>query len=193
MTIHQVRSVWTGFSGAPGYTNFYFSSVIGEEAAGAAIQAVNTFWGSVGLMLPSGVRVETESELTVIDEVTGTIEGYETGDVEGLAYEGNVDQGYSAASGAVINWGTDGVRNGRRIRGRTFIVPLGGDAYQDDGTLTSNRLSSLRSQAESLVANGAGPEFCVWSRPVGGSGGQFAPIVSSRVPDMAAVLRSRRD
>lgn len=193
MAIQRVTSVWTGFAGAPGYTNFYF---MGDAETGG-IQAnfsVRMFWQEIRDRIPAGVTIATEAEHANIDESTGTITSYYTPEHEGaMSVAGSAAGGYSAPSGAVVGWNTDTVRAGRRVRGRTFIVPLGGNAYQSDGTLNPGVQTAIQDAANDLIASTLGNELVVWARPVNGAGGVAAPVVSARVPDMGAVLRSRRD
>lgn len=203
MDIARVSVLWSGFSGGPGYSNFYFSrsagfwdgGLIGDEAQIAAESAhdrVHSAFGDIRGIIPSDVTLTVESEIAIIDSDSGEIVGVTDVDsklVGGVSASG----GYSGPSGAVVNWRTNDYRFGRRIRGRTFLVPLASSVYQDDGSLTSDALRDLRDFGSAMVSGGSDPEFGVWSRPRDGEGGVFASVVSSNVPDMSAVLRSRRD
>ena len=122
---------------------------------------------------------------------------------------GNDTAGYNAAGGAMIKWLTTGIVRGHRVRGRTFLVPLGGDLYQADGTLNDGVAASILLNAGNLVTALSTSMF-VWSRPrkatpqwtdVRGhvhparlaSVGEVFPIIAASVPDKSVVLRSRRD
>lgn len=194
MDMLKVQAVWSGFQGAPGYSSFYFAGGGGLISdAQQVADRVATAFEAVNPMLPIDVRIQVQPTVEVIDSDTGELQGYQDIDapdpVGGYAAAG----GYSAASGAVVNWRTDDVRFGRRIRGRTFLVPLRGAAYERDGTLTNEALEDIREFGDTLTNWDFDSEFGVWSRPRNGSGGVFASVTSFRVPDMAAVLRSRRD
>lgn len=203
MEILRITARWTGFTGAPGYSVFHFSNDAGfwdggligdanQEAVDAASSKVSTAFTMIRSQLPDIVTITQEPEAEIIDSDTGEILGSaETG---GSSQQGSGSSGgYSAASGAVVNWRTNDYRFGRRIRGRTFIVPLDGGAYEDDGTLSSSARDSLVSFGNRLRESDGGPQLGVWSRPRNGAGGVFATVTASNVPDMAAVLRSRRD
>lgn len=193
MDMLKVTARWTGFLGAPGYSNFFFAGGGGliTDAQQVADRVSDAF-SYIGAILPGGVSVEIIPEVQRIEAETGNlIEYHEIDEVDGT--QGSGTGGFSAASGAVVTWLTNDVRFNRRIRGRTFIVPLEGDAYEGDGTLGNVALGNLRAFADALVGGDFDSEFGVWSRPRNGSGGVFATAVGSRVPDMAAVLRSRRD
>lgn len=193
MAIYRVTTRWTGFQGAPGYSNFHFHELSGSPGPEDGRNRVVAFFNEVRTLLPTDVGFLTEGEVTIIDETTGMIEGYETVSENPPPGNGLATGGYSAASGAVVTWNTAGVRNGRRVRGRTFLVPLGGNAYQDDGTLTTNAIDTINDAAAELVGVGFDSGFSIFSRPGSSGAGGVYPVNGWRVPDMAAVLRSRRD
>jgi len=111
----------------------------------------------------------------------------------GSAISGFVSGGFSSATGACINWNTPEVRNGRRVRGRSFIVPLASSQYDVDGTLTAGALTGLQTRADTLV--GGGWDLQVYKRPTikGATDGDSATVTSARIADKTAILRSRRD
>lgn len=193
MDIMRVTARWSGFVGSPGYSNFHFAAgggfISDAQQVADRVQSAIT---ELATRLPSGVTVTVQPEVPVIDSDTGLTTDFQTIDPD-PGVVGTSSGGYSAASGAVVNWRTNDLRAGRRIRGRTFIVPLGGTCYEDDGSLTTATLTQLRDFADTLVGGDLDSEFGVWSRPTGGSGGVFATAVGYTIPDMSAVLRSRRD
>ena len=193
MDMFRVTARWAGFSGAPGYSNFFFATGGGLISdAQQVADRVRSAFGQLPPSLPQGTTVTIQPEVAVIDSDTGELTRYET-ITPGTTVSGTATGAYSGASGAVINWRTNDVRFGRRIRGRTFIVPLGSGAYDSTGTLSSGTLEDLNDFASVLVGGDLDSELGVWSRPRDGGGGVFATVVSATVPDMAAVLRSRRD
>jgi hypothetical protein len=104
---------------------------------------------------------------------------------------------YAGGTGAVIHWLTGVIFNGRRVRGKTFVVPLAASA-DSDGTLASAVLANVQSAATAL-ANVPSPGLTVWSKqystgtPPVQIGGINAPVDIAQVPDKIAILRSRRD
>lgn len=203
MQILRATVRWSGFPGAPGYSNFHFTvdggffdgGLFGDEAEAAATAAydrVSDAFDEWRTMCPGIVSFSLDPEAIILDSDTGeTLGAVPRGSVSVNQPTGTGS--YSGPAGAVINWNTADYRAGRRIRGRTFVVPLANTAYESDGTLTTAALTALRGGASQLVGSAGGPEFGVWSRPRGGSGGVFATVVGSSVPDKVAVLRSRRD
>lgn len=189
----RVTARWEGFTGAPGYSNFYFYGEGGNDMHQAHRVLVREFFDEIASFIPDGVRVQIESEGAVIDEATGQLTGYLSGTEPIFGVNGTSTGTYSAASGAVVNWITNAVANGRRVRGRTFIVPVGSSGLQADGTLSTAFLTALREAADDLIGAGSNSGLMVWSRPRAGQAGSAAIVTSAQVPDMTAVLRSRRD
>lgn len=195
--------MWTGFPGSPGYSNFHFTvdggfwdgGVIGSEAQAAADDAAADVRGAfikVANLLPDTVTIQVDTEAEILNSDTGEILGVVETDSTPVTGASS-STSWSGASGGVVNWRTNDYRGGRRIRGRTFMVPLAGNAYEDNGTLSTEGRDDLQSFGNALVNGSGSADFGVWSRPRNGAGGVFATVVGSNVPDMAAILRSRRD
>lgn len=193
MAIHRVTVLWSGFLGAPGYSAFHFMAGGGliNDAQSSANRVASAL-ANIQPLLPGTVTLTVQPEVEEIDESTGMVTDFINVEAPDPV-EGSGAVAYSAPTGAVVNWRTNDLRGGRRIRGRTFLVPLANNAYEQDGTLNVGARQDLQSFADDLLGGDLDSELVVWSRPVGGSGGVAATVVSATVPDMAAVLRSRRD
>ena len=182
--IYRVRSIWTGFPGGPGVTTMYFLDTA------TAVGSIHTFWGVVAAKLPNDVHIQVENAGDILEDSTGALTGaWSSSAVSSVA--GAMSDAYSAPSGAVVDWNTETIAGGRRLRGRTFIVPLGGPNYQTDGSLATLTVSALQGAADDLVASQSA-SFVIWHRGTG-SDGSSGLVTSAKVPDLAAVLRSRRD
>lgn len=193
MAITRITAVWTGFQGGPGYTNFFFNAFGGGDVVDLEAARVFTFFARLQSILPSDVNVEVMQEAAILDEATGALIDYAQASDSPGDINGQAAGAYSAPSGAAITWNTAAIARGRRLRGRTFVVPLSNGAYEADGTLASAAIGDLNNAAEGLIGDGAGPEAVIWSRPRDGAGGTIGAITGYRVADQAAVLRSRRD
>ena len=205
----RVTIDWTGFLGAPGYTNFYFrdfqgAGEIDQAIADGAVAKVHTWIQAWDDGLPNTVTLTIDPSVEVIEETTGELIGFFT-TVPGSPNVGGSTAPYSAASGACVNWYTDGVRNGRRVRGRTFMVPIGSNGMENNGTLNGTALNGWRTASATLIAGAGVGDLGVWARPTpildvdGNPTGEHNPdgiwyaVTSYTIPDKAAVLRSRRD
>ena len=194
MPILRVTAEWTGWSGAPGYNVFHFQNfdVGGEQAAQNASDAVRNFYEGFKTLLPVSIGVRPLSTVELIDETNGRIlDIYAT--TPGATSQGSYTQGYSAVSGALVHWETAGIRNSRRVRGKTFLVPLGNALYEANGTIAPAQLTAIQTAATGLIDD-ANTALVVYARPKkDGTPGEEHTVRSARVPDKAVVLRSRRD
>lgn len=175
--------VWNGWVGAPGYTNLYF-----DHAAdvGTIATALDTFWTAVATWIPSPVTIAFH-EGAIIEATTGElVDGASLGSTP--TYTGSGAGVIAAPAGLCMTWRTNDVVGGRRVRGRTFIVPLATGHYQTDGTLYSP--PTYTATAQDLIDD-SGDALVVWHRPVAGTGGSFHTATDAAVRDRVSVLRSR--
>lgn len=191
------RTILSGFQGGPGVATMYFLDVA------TAIESVSRFWGALSAVLPNTVHITPERSGDTIEDTTGALTGSWLGGVVSAA-TGQNPGAYSAPSGAVVDWRSGTVLDGKRVRGRTFIVPLAAGGYQDDGTLSPGTIGTIQAAATQFIVEQSN-SFVVWHRPYKGRAalgtrparpahlGGHALVTASSVPDKAAVLRSRRD
>lgn len=197
--IIRVKVNWSGFVGAPGYTNLYFepvpeSDTITQPTVDAAVGKVQTFLGTWRQWLPTVVTTGVDSTVEELDEVTGALIGFWSATVAAPA-GGSGSTAFASPAGACISWGTQGVRNGRRVRGRTFMVPLASSAYDTDGTIHGTHLPVMRTAANTLHVDSNGARLVVWARPNGSiipDGGAY-DVITANITDKVAMLTSRRD
>jgi hypothetical protein len=190
----RVQAVWSGWGGAPAYSNFYFTS----NAVGADLNtitaAVRTLFSGITLCLPTPVSIQVSPVVQQIDPVTGILIVEKTATTTPAVVAGAGGPNFSSPVGACIIWRTSTVINGHTAKGKTFVVPLTAAAYDVDGTLLTNRLTELRAAATTLVGVtvDSGNGLAVWHRPVGGAGGADPRVTVATVNDRSAILKSRR-
>ena len=189
--IVRFRTIWNNFPGAPGYTNLYVSGAEDPTVAATTASALRDFWVAIDGLIPTGTQLQVQGTADVIEDTTGQI-------VDQVSFTTPTPVtatgagAYSGTSGALIDWLTSTYRNGRRVRGRSYIVPIVASAYDTNGSLLTGTITTLTGAAQAWLAATDGASV-VWSRPtathpVGGS----SVINSSAVPDLAVVMRSRR-
>lgn len=189
---------WTGFNGAPGYTNLFFRDFtegpVDQAMADGAATKADTWLGAWDDYLPASVAVQVSPTMEAIEETTGELQSYFTVAAKPLR-QGAGTGAYSAASGAVVNWYTNGIRNGRRIRGRTFMVPIAGNGLDTAGTLNDTARAAWTTATTALTSATGSGDLGVWSRPSapGAADGVWYFVSAFTIPDKVAVLRSRRD
>lgn len=188
---------WDGFSGAPGYTNLHF--LLADTPTGTQLSEtsakVRTFFDAWKTLLPNIVQIGFPSEIEQFDTASGELEG-SFAITAGATVQGTGGSAvFSSVVGACVNWKTDAVVNGRKLRGRTFMVPLQSlPSFDTTGSLGVAALITMRAAATALVNDTSGMPFVVWHRPSpGGTDGASGTVVAATVNDMTAVLRSRRD
>jgi hypothetical protein len=161
---------------------------------------------TIKLYLPNVLKIDIMPDVEVVQENNGQLAGFLTltapATVTGTAGAGAQ---FAAAAGAVITWRTNTLRHNRRIRGRSFIVPIANTGFATDGTLDAGLVTALTTQA-GLVADAFDEaQLTVWARPTPimdengeptglyNEDGLAAFVTGHTVPDMGAILRSRRD
>jgi len=197
MTISQVACSWTGLQGGVGYSIFYVRGTLLSPVA------FTTFFGSVKTYLPNAVTVNVPNTGKVIDEATGKMTGVWAGG-SASAQTGNGGANYPATAGCQIKWLTSGYVNGRRVQGRTYLVPLPTSAFTTTGTIATTTTGALFTAASTLITDLAN-NFVVWARPLYGKdsagnttdelirAGTSWTVSSTLTPTKQASLRGRRD
>lgn len=193
-SIHRYIWDWTGFVGAPGVTAIYTDN---DDTVGVA-DAFDAWLFSIRAFMPDDVHIRLRPEAEVIDDATGELLSVHSAPTA-RAIDGANSGPYSAASGMCVAWGTSGLVAGRRVRGRTFLVPMSGAFYDSQGALSDTDLPGVRTGLASFMATAAGHQV-IWSRPrtdpVTGAvtlAGSSHPVTSASIRDRVAILRSRRD
>jgi hypothetical protein len=191
MAINRLRVTWGNFPGAPGVSTHYFSTTVTD------FSPVRTFYNAISTLLPANVQLVFPNVIDTINESTGTLTGSFQVTQMAMVTSTQAAAAYSGASGAVVRWNTTGIWHGKRVTGRTYLVPLHGAAFQTDGSLAGTTLTTIGTAANAMCT-AFGDTMRVWARPFAGSAtreprnGTTFSALSATVPDLAAVLRSRR-
>lgn len=199
--MHRLRCVWTGFIGEPGMSTFFF------VAGTTNMSPLDNFLTAIRPYLPPIVTITPQPTGDIIEDTNGELQGGWT-PVNTSAHTGTgPGTGYSAPTGVLIKWPTTAAIAGRRVVGKTFLVPVSASIYQPDGSITDSALAIIQQAARTMV-NAVPSTMLVWARPFAGKAavvgppprpakparlGQAVQIVTANVPDKVVVLRSRRD
>ena len=189
MTISQYRAQWSAPGGGTGYSVFHATPAADNVQAQAFADFVHAFFNALVPRLPNDVSISFDSEVLNMSD-DGTLTGVLSVGA-GSTLVGSGENNYSRAAGARIDWGTDAVVAGRRLRGRTFIVPIVSAEFGNTGLLTPTCVDALVEAGTDLVTGvgSSGIDLCVWSR----THAFASPVTSISAPDKGAILRSRRD
>lgn len=185
--LFKITALWQNWPGAPGYTNFYS---LESGPITTSTDAIRAFFDGIKGLLPSGLTVTVQPSGDQINDANGNITGAWSVDPAPLVVTGTGGAFFAGNAGGVVSWRTNGVVANRRVRGRSFLVPMATPVYDSNG-LTPAAIGTLQGAATALVG-AASPNLAVWSRPTPLRSGSSHPITASTVPDLAASLRSRR-
>jgi hypothetical protein len=195
--LYRYRTELTGFLGGPGIATHFF---LDNETAEASL---HTFWTAVSHAMPDIVRISVASSGDVIEDTTGELVGAWAGDANEVI-SGLTSGSFAAPAGACVRWDTSTILDGKRLRGRTFIIPWAGNGFDANGTLAATPLGTTEAAALELIIEQA-ESMVIWHRPFAGRAavgsrparaahaGGHGLVTASSVPDKVVVLRSRRD
>ena len=136
---------------------------------------VSLSWpGPIDIFTTAGVLIDSRAPATAVSSVSGTSGGV-----------------YAAPAGARVDWETGMILGGRRVRGRSYIVPIAGDQFDADGTIASDFITTVGGYATTMrtALAAAGAALVVWSKV----NEAIEPVVGQTIKDKAAILSSRRD
>lgn len=197
-SIWRYGFTWSGFTGGPGRTVFYGSTgvstpqVLANDTYSLLHDILNPS-GTNANIIPAGVRIAGDTFVDEMEDSTGDQVGRlgitANPDIVGVG-SGN----WASPAGACITWSTNTFIKGRRLRGRTFLVPLDGvNAFATDGTLNGTLLSGTQAAVTGFL--GSLSEPVVWHRPTTKDGvdGSSSAIIAGQMKDKVSVLTSRRD
>jgi len=191
--LHRVVIAWSGSSvkGAA-VTVLHYSASDNSAPPVAALKAA--FNAKSGLF-PLNTAIVFPGSGDTIDDTTGDLVGVWTSP-DGGQVTGSGSAQSAAGVGACIGWQTGGIVQGskgtRKLRGRTFLVPLQTGVYDADGTFIQSWYNDLQTVANGIMASGP---LAIWHRPSSAtaSDGTSYGVVSNKVRDHVAFLSSRRD
>lgn len=206
MVVGIVRTAWSGTSGGPGLTQHTIrgagGSFLTATEAGVATAAVRAFWDAIKANLPDEIVLTTSPVVDLYDDQDGELIASEVAATSPNSVTGTSTAAYSMATGIKMVLQTADIRDGRRVRGSTFIVPASSVAFSSSGTVASAARTTITTAGNTLRGSlvTGGMELVVWSRKreavVGGLperlGASFT-VTGIETSEKTAVLRGRRD
>lgn len=184
----RMNCAWQNWPGAPGVSTFYVDT--GTDIS-TATDALRAYFNAHIALLPAGLTIQVPSNGDTISDADGTITGAWSDGTPVTVVTATGAGAYAGNAGAVVHWLTTGLVGGRRVRGRTFLVPLVASAYESNGSLSAATLTTLNTAAGTLVG-ALGSGMRIWHRPKPPAAGSSFDVDNHRVPDLSVSLRSRR-
>lgn len=186
--IGEAQILWQGVGG-PGVSTFHVTRPLNQSEAQGVTNALQAFADDLSDLLPNDYVVTGAGEVRLIDDANGQLTG--TYPVSGWQSSGQSAGYFSRAAGARIDWLTQAIVAGRRLRGRTYWVPIRSSSFTQDGILSGGDVSTIQNAGEDLIdaLAAVGCPLLAWSPTHGVS----ALVEAVYVPPKGAILRSRRD
>lgn len=192
MPVMEYKVFWTIPGAGPSVSTFHFTNV-DSTRADATASLVAAWFNSQQNYIPNEVLWEFADEFTVLDTATGEL----TASIPVTPPAGSgglVVTGWAAGSGYRVDWLTPFVRAGRRVRGRTFMVPAAGSQFGSDGQVAGGLRTSVTNSSAVLLNSlfAQSTPMAVYCRPRPGVPGATYEPTSVAVPPLAATLRGRK-
>jgi len=185
MNIRRLRVTLSGGVMGSGVATHYFDS---STTAGQSLY--KGFWTSCASVMSGGVTITVPDNGEEFDSVTGALVGVWSQGTPGTITGGGTGS-YPGGVGACVGWNTSGIHAGRKVRGRTFIVPLALNQYDNDGSLATGAITTINTAAATMLS-GAANKHLIWARPRPGVPGEAYIITGGLVKDHVSWLKSRR-
>lgn len=180
---------WTGARVGAGASVFHFESIASGTAATALAGYVRGMFDAIKGNIPDDVTISFDGEMKELDN-SGTLIAVYPVTVPSTV-SGTYTGSFANGSGIVVRHNTGAIVNGRRLIGRTFIVPAGHGSFQNNGEVLPVAQAGINTAFVNLrtSANTTGANFAVWSR----KNGTVAPVSSSQTLSRPSTLRTRND
>lgn len=200
-----VRTTWSGTSGGPGITQMAVLGAAGgiwnPGGEQAAVNAVRSFWDGIKSYLPNELTLTVSPVVDWYDRATGELMGSNIAATAPGTVTGTGVGSYAGGAGIKVTWETGQVRDGRRVRGATYVVPCDVAAFTNTGTVGTSAKASVNTAAAALITafSTASLSMGVWSRPREASAtltardGAAFQVTAGVCSSKSAILRGRRD
>jgi hypothetical protein len=209
MAVGIIRTGWSGTTGGAGLTQWAIAETL-EGGVGSfftttnvqtAVNAMRTFWDAVKAYVPNEVTLTVSPTVDIYDEVSGDLIASITAPTPPTNVVGTDSGAFAMASGMKLALATGTIRNGRRVRGSTYIVPSGASTLTTSGLVASAARTATNTAGAAFATALATPLLIhvVYSRPLpaehplGPRDGALALITAYDTNEKTAVLRGRRD
>jgi len=194
MSYTELTVLWTGsLAGLPGYSKFRFLDALDSTELNAAAANLRAFLQETRTALPTVVTLTIQPGASIHDDDGTLLLERSIGTVP-VAVVGTASGAISAATGFLVRWHTGAINGGKKVEGRTYFVPTGVVAFQNDGSLTDATRVLIETAANTFAQSSPRPGVNSRSRPGNpAAGNQTVVIANATIPDKQVVMRSRRD
>lgn len=184
--------------GGPGVCTYHWSkgTQTGEwsEIAQDFHDEIAAMFGVVDGYMVDDLTWTVSPDVDIIEVETGyLVDQFTLPDTPPTGTGGNTGTAVSRAQQFCVNLGTDIFFEGKRLRGRTFLGPVGNDVVTANSTVGSSDRTAIEG-AFTAMTSGLGSRLAVYHRanPSTNTGGYYGDVVSVRLKDVLGSLSSRR-
>lgn len=200
-----VRTAWSGTSGGPGVTQIALLGASGgiwnPGGEQTAVNAMRAFWDSIKALFPDELVLTVSPVVDYYNTQTGVLLGSNIAATPPTSVGGTSGAAYAGGAGFKVAWETGQIRDGRRVRGATYVVPAASTIFSGTGTVGSASRTTVNTAAATFIsAITAGTmSVGVWSRPREATetleerAGAAYQASSGVCSTKSAILRGRRD
>ena len=184
----EYRVIWSTPGGGTGYSVFHLQNMVSTSNAQIAANAFRAFFNTNAGLFPDEVSFTFDNEMLELDLAGNLLAVYPV--TAPAAVVGTQTLSYNRAAGVRIDWGTGVIVGGRRLNGRTYLVPASIGAFDANGLVTSATQAAVAASCSTLLtALNAVGNLAVWSR----THAACHDVITASVPNKGAILRGRRD
>jgi len=194
--ILRVRTVLTGWTGAPGLSTIYWRPGTGGGTTADAtdcVARVRAAWAAISPSLPNAVSAAVQSQVDAIEDSDGQLTGsFSATPVAVTTGSGGINMAPTAAM-FLVRLRTALIVGPRLLRGRLFVGPIAQGSVTGAGGITGAAQTQVNGAFTTMLTGGTTASFpVVWHRP-GVTVGTSGAIVAVSTWSELGSLRSRRD
>lgn len=200
-TASCITTRWDGFIGAPGWSKIWFEELADSTSRNNAGAAVSNFWLALVNFYRAPFTWTVSPIVQNFDIQTGQLTNEFTMSTVPNVRTGTVPNttAYAGGTGCVVHWQTGVVLDGRKVTGKTFLVPTT-NMFEADGTITTTARTTIADAGNALATNVNVRQVVyhrVFDKKAGEPGrtqvgGNLVRVSAAVVPDRSATMRSRR-
>lgn len=180
---------WIGGRIGQGASVFHFESIASGSAAGALATAVRGLFDARKADFSQDITWQFDSEVLELDNAGNLQASYPV--ATPAAITGSSTGAYTSGSGIVVRHNTGVILGGKRILGRTFMVPTMGATFDTNGDVSGTSIGFFNTAFTNFntACAATGANFAVWSK----ANTATVPVLNSTTQPRPARLSSRND
>lgn len=180
---------WTGGPIGVGASVLHFVSVGSSASAQAVADATRVCFEAIKGQIPTAVSISYDAEVREISNAGALVAVYPV--TAPLVTTPTGVGPYAAGTGAMVRHSTGIVVGGKRLQGRTFIVPILSSNYSSVGSIAGGTQTTISNAFTALrtTTAGVGSSLAVWSR----ANASTAAVTGSACLGRVSALRTRND